>query len=43
MVKINISKVKLLIKVNGHIRSIILMDVLHVLELKGNLIFITKL
>ena len=40
---IGLGKVKLFISIDRRIRSIILTDVLHVLQIKGNLIFIIKL
>ena len=40
---IGIGKVRLPVKVDGRTRSIVLMDVLHVPELRGNLISVTKL
>jgi hypothetical protein len=40
---ISLGKVKLFISVEGHTRSIILTDILHVPQIKGNLISIIKL
>ncbi len=40
---IGLGKVKLSISVKGRIRSIILTDILHVPQIKGNLISVTKL
>ena len=40
---IGIGKVRLSVRADGHTRSVLLTDVLHILEIRGNLISITKL
>ena len=43
MLNVSLSKVRLIIKVKEYIRSIILTDILHVLQIKENLILVIKL
>ena len=43
MLSVSLSKVRLVIKVRRHIKSVILTDVLHILQIKENLILVIKL
>ena len=43
MLRVSLNKVKLSINVNRYIRSIVLTDVLHVLQIKENLISVIRL
>ncbi len=36
-------RVRIPISINGHVRSIVLIDVLHILQIKGNLISVARL